>query len=232
MARFIGILQEIMPAHIYPRRVLLIYHISLLCVVTQHALAGSMSDYQKDEGLLASLKSGDQKTLEKMYSALQDDFCRFIVSTFKCDYQQARDIYPECMSILYLNIRRNRLAPPLRSSLKTYLFSIGRHIYHRRNLDKYNTHKMAYPAEMEVSQVSDMVDDAMLKKERARQLRELLHKLGDPCKSLLEKVYFEEISFVVLSEQQGTPEATLRKRKFDCLKKLRKLISTAKILGS
>lgn len=201
----------------------------LTCLVTKCDLAGSTSEYKRDEIILASLKAGEQTVMNDVYTENCDAFCKYIMVTFKCSYQRAMDIYPESFSIMYFNIQRGRLAVPLRSTLKTYLCSVGRHLYYRRYLDRYSTGKADEVDQDQTMQVGATVDGALMMKERAGQLKSLLRQLGDPCKSLLEQVYYKDVSFVALSERYDTVEGTLRKRKFDCLKKLRALIKTNKI---
>ena len=177
-----------------------------------------------DSEAFVRLKEGSEKEIGTLYQAYRAAFVRFIAQSFPGSPGRGEELYPEAFGIVYFNIRNGKLTAPLRSTLQTYLNSTGWHLYHRRYLDKYHREKLALDqAEHEIDTTA-LVDEALLQKERASFLRTFLHQLGDPCKTLLMEIYFHETNYKDLSMKLNTPEATLRKRKFDCLEKLRRII--------
>ena len=55
--------------------------------------------------------------------------------------------------------------------------------------------------------------------------RALLDRIGEPCRSLLEMVYIKEFVMEAVAENLGLPsEGAARKRKFDCLQKMKELL--------
>lgn len=182
-----------------------------------------------DSDALQRLKDGNETEIRGQYMAYKDSFVRYVSTAFRCDRRAAEDIYPEAFSILYFNIQNEKLKAPLYSSLQTYLNSIGWNLYHRRYLDKYNRDKAAAEVSETVFESKEFVEEALIQQDRAIHVRRLLNELGDPCKSLLYHVYYDEKSYHELATQLSVPEATLRKRKFDCLGKLRKLFDENKL---
>lgn len=180
-----------------------------------------MGKYSEDERRLDLLAGGDESMLNALYREYEEAFIAFMISSFSCDRRRAADIYPECMSILYFNVQNNQLTRPLRSTLKTYVFSIGRHLYRRRYQDKFHRDVDRVAEFEENGALGLMVDRAIILKERARILRDLLARLGEPCNAILHHVYYAKYSYEALAQTLNLPEGTLRKRKYDCLKKLR-----------
>ncbi len=182
-----------------------------------------------DSNAFERLKYGSEHEIASLYQAYLSSFVKYIGKEFRCPPSKAEEIYPEAFSILYFNIKDEKLTTPLKSTLQTYLNSTGWNLYHRRNLDKYQRDKIeSDPSEL-LPQVKNMVEEAFMQQERAHHVRELLDSIGEPCKTLLYQVYFNETSYKELALNMDIPEPTLRKRKFDCLGKLRRLIDERKL---
>ena len=179
-----------------------------------------------DEEAFIRFKQGSEKEIESLYKAFHSAFVRFIDQSFHGPADRGEELYPEAFSIVYFNIRNGKLTAPLRSTLQTYLNSTGWHLYHRRFLDKYHREKLSIEFIEHEADTHQLVEEAIVQKERAAQLRKYLTQLGDPCHTLLTEIYFNESNYQVLSVNMNSPEATLRKRKFDCLEKLRRIILT------
>jgi len=187
-----------------------------------------MSNYSEDEELMKSLQAGDRMVVKEIYDQYRHGFTSFVQKAFQCDGQKAGDVYPESFSILYFNIKLGKLRSPLKSTLKTYLYAIGKHIYHKRNFDKYQSLKV--PVE-ELQAVSlDLVTESLEKKERAIKMKALLNTIGEPCQKLLELFYYRSYSFEAITKELKENEGRLRKRKYDCLRKLHALIEQHKII--
>ncbi len=186
------------------------------------------TNYPDDDKLIESLKGGNEKVLKEVYHLLQPDFTTFIVKSFSCDSQHAQDIYPEAFSIVYFNICKGKLSTPMRSTLKTYLFSVGKHLFTRRYRDKYSQTVVNLDTRVwETGQ--EMVEASLMKKEQGQKLKSVLNHLGPPCRELLHLFYFRNFGFEAIAEHLNENEGRLRKRKYDCLKKLHQMIQEFKI---
>jgi RNA polymerase sigma factor (sigma-70 family) len=175
------------------------------------------------------LEMGSEQDIRSLYQLYFQPFVRYIRQTFRCDSERAMDIYPEAFSILYFNIKQGKLKPPLKSTLQTYINSTGWHLYHRRYLDKYQRDKLPMDQVADNVDVKAMADAALLQKDRALHVKRMLDTIGEPCKTMLMEIYFSETTYKDLSLQLDIPEVTLRKRKFDCLVKMRRLFDEHKL---
>lgn len=183
-----------------------------------------MTKFTKDEEILEKIRQGNQSLIKQLFDQFEVGFVGHLKKTFTCDRQKALNIYPEAFSILYYNIKKGKLTLPLRSTLQTYLSAIGKNVFHKRYLDKYHMITSELDPQVE-KEIGEIVEDAIEKKDRARELKRLLRILGEPCHHLLDLFYYQELKFADIAQELNENEGRLRKRKFDCLKKLHQLIS-------
>jgi RNA polymerase sigma factor (sigma-70 family) len=174
------------------------------------------------------LEKGSEQDIRSLYQVYFQPFVRFIRQTFRCNTERANDLYPEAFSILYFNIKQGKLKPPLKSTIQTYINSTGWHLYHRRYFDKYQRDKLPEDQLVDHFDVKTMADTALMQKDRAVHVKKMLDTIGEPCKTVLMEIYFAETTYKNLAIQMELPETTLRKRKFDCLAKMRLLFDEMK----
>ena len=179
--------------------------------------------YLEDEDLLKQIKSGDKRILKKVYEDYRQEYCMFLLRYYGADKQDVLDSYPETFTKFYFNISNQKLVPPLRSSLKTYLFSIGKHIFHKRYFSKYN--KVTELKEvMEDQAVNAEVLDMYENDGDKEIVRKLLANIGEKCRQILSLIYIQGYDTeAVVHATNLTNAGAVRKRKFDCLKKMRLL---------
>ena len=185
-----------------------------------------MSNYTDDDMIVSQLLNSGEVYIKKLYDRFEQDFYKFIVSRFQCDQQQAMDIYPECFAKFYYNIKDGKLTSPLTSSLKTYLFAIGKHTFMKNNFGTYQKKtalESSLPEEMEQSSILNFYDY----EDQKALVQKLMQNIGEKCRQLLEMMYIKEMSSEVVCEHLSIDNpGTLRKRKFDCMQKMRQLYHT------
>ena len=70
------------------------------------------------------------------------------------------------------------------------------------------------------------MDDRAEQQAQAELVRRLLAQIDTGCREILEMVYLRSFAMEAVAERLGlASEGAARKRKFDCLQKLRKLMS-------
>ncbi|MCB0847786.1 MAG: hypothetical protein KDE26_31250, partial [Bacteroidetes bacterium] len=77
--------------------------------------------------LLQELKSGNQKLLQKLYETHREAFGRWAMKQYKCSDDLAGEAYQKAFIAFYYNVREGKLTE-LNSSVKTYLFAIGKNV--------------------------------------------------------------------------------------------------------
>lgn len=178
--------------------------------------------YAEDEKILLAIKNEDKVKMKAFYLTEKSPFISFLQKKFSLDEETAGTLYQDSYTDMFVNIRAGKLQAPLKASLKTYLFSIGKYksLNYLRNRVS-TTSKNEFP---EIP-IEPEVERSLELKEKGRMVKMLLQKIGEPCRRLLTLLYIEEKDYEETGSILGIEKAgTLRKRKFDCLKKIRTFI--------
>ena len=175
-----------------------------------------------DQGeIIQKIKSGGQTELGLIYEEHREEFLRWVVKEFSCSLDDAKDIYQLTILIFHDNIRLGKLEH-LVSSVKTYLFGIGKNIV-KENLRKQKRFipisKEKWLKEHLIDEPTTKIDDAVF-----ARAKNALSKLGQPCQRLIELFYYEKKSIpeITIAMNYKNPE-TAKNQKCKCMARLRKL---------
>ena len=135
--------------------------------------------------------------------------------------ETACDIFQDAMVILLEKIGHGKLT--LTSSIGTYLYSVCRHIlgdhFRRNNKDR----------KMKAWYTDEYRDDLFFpweKPENYDRVAEVMDRLGEPCKTLLEWFYYRQKDWEFIASKLGYKDAaSARNQKYKCLEKIRRLSS-------
>jgi len=186
---------------------------------------------KKDNQILEAIKRGDPKVLEKLYDENRQPFLVWASQSYQCESEDAVEIYQKAYTILYLNVRNEKLTS-LTSTIKTYLFSIGKNLFREKFRDKHN--RLINLDDVSNTSIIDNHLDANVidnyQDEHQKELvRHLLNEIGNPCKKLLELMFIQGYSAEAVVHEMGySDERVVRKRKSLCLKKLREMVAAKK----
>jgi RNA polymerase sigma factor (sigma-70 family) len=191
-------------------------------------------EFQKGDALLESVKNKDSKTLEKLYDEHRKPFVLWSSQLYQCSEEDAIEIYQKAFTIFYFNVQKGKLTK-LTSSVKTYLFSIGKNLFREKFRDKHN--KLVNLDDVSnTSFVQQAVDNSILDNYQNHHQKEivkaLLDEIGDPCKTLLQLIFIQNYSVdAVVEAMNYSDERVVRKRKSLCLKKMREMVAERKDSG-
>jgi RNA polymerase sigma factor (sigma-70 family) len=188
--------------------------------------------FQDNEKVLLQIKSGDQKILEKLYHENRDSFLAWSYQRFPhLSEDSILEVFQKAFMVMYFNIKNGKL-DSLSSSFRTYLFSIAKNVYK----EEYRTQKDRFESiDDNISVIETGVDNTIMdsfdKSYEKELVRQLLVKIGNPCKTLLELMYIQGYSAdAIVSEMGYSDERVVRKRKFLCIQQLRELMRNQKEL--
>ncbi len=188
-------------------------------------------DINQSTALLDSIKSGNSKTLEKLYDENRKPFIIWSSQFYKCDEEDAIEVFQKAFTIFYFNVKDGKLIE-LTSSIKTYLFSIGKNLFREKFRDKHNKvvdiEDKAYSGAINEKIDGNILDE--YQKEHQRELvKKLLDEIGNPCKTLLTLIFIHSYSVdAVVEEMNYSDERVVRKRKSLCLKRMREIVAGKK----
>lgn len=174
-----------------------------------------------DDEIIARIKSGGQSELGWIYEKYRAEFLHWIAREFTCSSDDCKDIYQLTILIFYNNIKSGKLGH-LVSSIKTYLFGIGKNVA-RDNIRKVRRNasldQQEWLKEFLVDEPDDKPDE-----NHFEIARKVLGNLGQPCQRLIELFYYERKSMEEISLELNYKNAdTAKNQKCKCMARLRSL---------
>ena len=173
-----------------------------------------------EQALLKGLAQNDSKAVETLYKS-HFTMIQHFVENNNGSFDDARDVFQEAMIALYEKVQLDSFV--LTCQIKTYLFSICKHLWLKRlqQMGKYSSplseNEESISIEMDMGQI-EKKDAAFAIMDRA------LNSLGEPCKSLLEGYYLNKKGMQELASQFGYTNAdNAKNQKYKCLMRLKKL---------
>lgn len=172
--------------------------------------------------IIDKVRHGDRKFLQELYDRYRREFETWAMRHYSINADEVSDIYQQLFMIFYCNVRDKKLTT-LSSSVKTYLFAIGKNLIRTQ----IKTAKPDDPLEVHIE--AESIDYSIMEHyenlEIKEKVRKLLDRIGEPCKSVLELYYFHSFSLEAIAQRMNyKTEQIVAKRKFICLKQLRSLM--------
>ncbi|MEM9928992.1 MAG: sigma-70 family RNA polymerase sigma factor [Bacteroidota bacterium] len=160
------------------------------------------------------LQSGGLAAVEDLYLSWREDFIAF-AKKYPAPEDDVLDAYQDALIVLYENVVSGKLQT-LTSSLKTYLFSVGK--YTLINKLKANNKLVAYKPD--INEATPPTEDPL--NERQQAMFQALQHLGDQCQRIIELFYFQRQSIKSIVNITGLKnENTVKAHKSRCLKSLK-----------
>ena len=183
--------------------------------------------YEDRSQLLHQIRIGTKEVLKKLYDDYREMFGKWAKNHYGCSEEQAAEAYQRAFITLYYNVKNGKLTE-LNSSIKTYLFAVGKNMLREQFKDK---HARMLPIEEEIYQ--QQIDTSIMQQydehHEKNLVKRLLDRIGEPCRTVLELFYFKQFSMEAIAAHMGyKTEQIAAKRKFICLKQLRGLLQEAR----
>ncbi|WP_299838367.1 sigma-70 family RNA polymerase sigma factor [uncultured Tenacibaculum sp.] len=179
-----------------------------------------MSRNIDDISFQQELKDGNRDSLRTIYVTYRADFLKYAF-TYKLSEDDALDIYHDTIIAFNKSFRQNKITVT-KSSIKTYLFGIGKNKIYNHFKKQKKVHLVkdqeeeAYES-IEISETEPTVEQIALSK--------ALEKISKTCKTLLKMFYFRNLDLeeiVSLTDYKDTN--TVSSHKSRCMKKLKELV--------
>lgn len=174
---------------------------------------------------IKQIKMGNSKALELLYRAYRKEFVWWLCRQNACTEQMALDIFQESVLALYKNAKAGHL-DKMKSSVKTYLFAIGRKIFARQN-ERKKLKMISLEESLNVlKQLKTMPIESESLTERQELISVLLPKLRLVCQDILLMFYYQKMSMKEIAIKQNYRSANVAKvMKARCMESFRKLVS-------
>ena len=179
--------------------------------------------YFSDEALLEGIRNEEETALAYLYKLHYPMILHFVQNNSGTD-DEAKDIYQEAIIVFYEKVREQQLE--LNCQIKTYLYSICRRLWLKRLALKNRFSGMVMDSDAFI-QVEEEVAESEEKELKFQKMGDALVLLGEPCKTLLEDFYLQDLSMQSITEKFGYTNAdNTKNQKYKCLMRLKKLFFT------
>ncbi|MDJ1500529.1 RNA polymerase sigma factor [Xanthocytophaga agilis] len=180
-----------------------------------------------DENIIARIRQGDESKLMAIYRAYRNDFIFWAMRHFSCNEEIAKDVFQVAITIFYENIMSGKLSK-LSSSVKTYLFAIGKNKLHENQVARERDLKIQQFEQDKIKdgfQLENIEGETSEEKEGMyKMLEKALVELGEPCRTVLEMYYYQDLSIEELATKMDYKSTDSAKtQKYKCLTRLKKI---------
>lgn len=175
-----------------------------------------------DNEIINLVKKKDREVFKYIYRHITPSV-RNIVMNSGGNPEDADEIEQKVIIHLYEKIISGNFKLYENTKLSTYLYSVGKKMWYKIN----NSHDFVDEySEILVGIVENEIDISLTPEtDYEIEVINALKKLDNECKEILVKFYYENKSMREISIESGTiSEDNVRKRKYKCIQKLKKLL--------
>ena len=179
---------------------------------------------------LTYIRTDENRALKEIYANHRLDCSRWLMQKFGLNEIDSKDVFQLSMVILYDNVMTGKLTK-LNSNLKTYLFSIARNQATNLIRKSKKEEQSKVHALLSMYVVEETKDDHTNETD-VREVNAQLRIMGDPCKTLLQLYYFEEMKMKDITSLMGYSNPnTTKAKKYQCLKRLQSMFHSQRKLN-
>lgn len=176
-----------------------------------------MTDFE----IINLIKKGDPQGLSTAYQIFRKEFIHWMMRFKRCGEEDAREHYQAAILIVYDNVHAGKL-DNLQSSLKTYIFGIGKNLALKQYRESNRENSMK--AEFYVQHYLQEEGQSFQTDLNLEIISKSFNKLGEPCHELLEQYYFKRKNMIEIASEMGYKNAeTAKNQKYKCMERLRKM---------
>lgn len=174
--------------------------------------------------IIEAIKAGSEKILFQLYESYRTEFLSWAVRNHRVTEEEAKDVFQEALVALYRNVKAGKV-DTLESSIKTYLFSIGKNVI-LNTLKRKSIETKAY--ESIVIGHDNSINNQHEMDGLTNLIKQLYMAIGSPCREILEMYYEREYDMESIALKVGYKNANVaKKKKYECLKALEERIKTS-----
>lgn len=173
---------------------------------------------EEDNDIISRIKKDDPRALIKVYKQYHDEFLRYAKKSFPYFHPEiAENIFNDSMLALYKNIKTGRIIS-LTSTLKTYLFQIGKF----KIIDELRKKGENIPSEFYSIVLEENLEDINEKNKKLSLLWKTVGQLTEPCKSILNLFWYKQKRDNEIAAIMDYSSAdTVKNQRSRCMKTLR-----------
>lgn len=178
---------------------------------------------QSNQDLIADIQANGMQALQTVYEQNRDAFIAFGRKQNAAD-EDVLDVYQDAVIAFFENVIEGKITA-LQSSVKTYLFGIGRYML----IHKFKKSLRAVPTDTADLQLEKLAENYLLETENLTHqkgvLATALEQLPGRCQQLLLLFYYRRFSIeAIMHEMNYGSENVVKANKSRCMKQLKKMV--------
>ena len=181
---------------------------------------------KKERDVFSALKKGEPWAFEWLYKNAYRKACSFVLHHFGNE-SDAEDCFQEALFVLVKKLRDP--AFEVVYTVDTYLYAIVRNIWLKRQRDRgaeipVDEETMAGIGNAEGLSDWQILEEAAEKEARFKNVLEALGKLGQDCRDIILKSYYEDWNDAEIAKKMEYQLAFVRVKRFRCMSRLREIL--------
>ena len=178
-----------------------------------------MSNYF-DELIVTEIRKKSDSALRELYKTHYPMIVHLVCGNSGTE-QEAKDIYQEAVMAFYERVQQPAFM--LTCKIKTYLYAVSRRLWLKKLAEKKRFNGSITEVETFLGVEEEMVD-IREKEIRFERMGQSLEGLGEPCRSIIEDYYINDLSMEQISTKYDYTNAdNAKNQKYKCLQRLKKL---------
>ena len=178
------------------------------------------SSVPTDREVVLGVLNNSEEALNKLYTGYFPMVLQFILNN-NGDQDDAKDVFQEGIIVLYNKIKSGDFE--LSSKLKTYIYSVCRRIWLKK-LSQQSKKSNNIADFEDIIAVEVDVEQHEEKDQQFEKMQSALLLLGEPCKTIIQDFYINNLSMQEICEKFGyTNTDNAKTQKYKCLQRLKKL---------
>lgn len=183
----------------------------------------------KSSDLIHRIKSGDERVLVQLYEKYRNEFIHWSYKSLGVQKEVAQDAFQEAMLDFHSNVLSGKLTE-LTSSIKTYLFQIGKHKLLNHIKKEQSITYLESLQMIKVNEYEDFMEEEQ-KTYTQEQISKAINKLPQDCQEVLKLYYFKEYDMESVAREMNYKNSdTAKSKKSVCMKRLAEELGKLKML--
>lgn len=174
----------------------------------------------KDSEIIACITGGNTA---RAFEAIYKNFpsIRKMVIASGGSPEDAKDVFQDSIIVFYNLCRRKDFV--LTASVSTLIYSISKKIWYKKIRDHHSRVCNLISVEVEDNTPWEYEEEEELDKIKVAE--NILQQLGEPCRSILVKFYYEKLSMQEIASLLGySNENTAKAQKYKCMERGKKIL--------
>ena len=174
-----------------------------------------------DTEFIEGIRSNDDQVLNALYKKYYSVVLRYVLNNSGTE-EEAQDIYQEAIIVLFRNAGNSNFE--LSATLQTYIYSIASRLWLKQIHKNSSLVRINNQSEKDQIDVSQEVIEHEERESQIQKMSSCLVDLGEPCKTLIEDFYVNQLSMDQIAEKFGyTNSDNAKTQKYKCLQRLKRL---------